>query len=809
MIDAVAKIGDTFYDTLVEAVAAVPESSEETTTILLLKDTSELVNIGANKNVILDLNDKTVSNLDSTNVIINDGTLTIRNGTVYCSAEQGAINNESTGVLVIDGARIIGTGRQAIYNNGGETTINEGSYLKSTSVNRATVQNLSSGTVRIKGGTIISTKFSAVISTATLIIGEKGGETSNSSPVIQGESYGIDNTSSKTPIYFYDGVLKGKNKGIAVENKITEIEPEYELITKSEVIEGSTYTISFLGHGVTVTFNPDGGTAEFTTKSVPEGFEIGTLPGASKTGYTFLGWFDSDNNPISPSTIIEENVTYIAHWLKTTGVAQIGNNVYDTLQQAINASNSTGTTITLLKNTSEAITVAASKNVILNMGEYTLSNNGNKAVIENKGTISINGGTIASTATTGAINQVSGTVTINNARVVATGTRQALYITGGTAIITGDSYLESSTDGVYSNMDRCTVQNVTGTLKIYGGTIVGKKQHAVGNADILEIGTQDGNINTSSPNLMGAIYGVKNTGTFRFYDGIIKGASAAINGTVTEQCLPFSSGGGQITAECPKETCQDGSKVKRYFSQNAYSTGYFVTKNNYYDVVTLIIDQLINKGPVISNIYVCEDFQNLNRNPGLCTNKTIYRYDNKSDFIGGHVVVIVGYGFMDNKFYWQIQNSWGPNACDKGFIKIEFGQIGIENVAFSEPYLEEEGKEPYEIKLKYKKMEGNCNIEISLEDVTDIEKWENSLEINFESEDKKTNFNYQCGILNSVKVDKKLVCYYEYMNWLRPKNYFNYKGFKSLGKDNTFNLGTSVSEIKSFEYYVRNLCFRN
>ena len=33
------------------------------------------------------------------------------------------------------------------------------------------------------------------------------------------------------------------------------------------------------------------------------------------------------------------------------------------------------------------------------------------------------------------------------------------------------------------------------------------------------------------------------------------------NGTVTEQCLPFSSGDGQITAECPKETCQDGSKV--------------------------------------------------------------------------------------------------------------------------------------------------------------------------------------------------------------------------------------------------------
>ena len=156
---------------------------------------------------------------------------------------------------------------------------------------------------------------------------------------------------------------------------------------------------------------------------------------------------------------------------------------------------------------------------------------------------------------------------------------------------------------------------------------------------------------------------------------------------------------------------------------------------------------------------------------------------------------------MDNKFYWQVQNSWGPYACDNGFIKIEFGQIGIENVAFGDPYLEEEGKESHEIKLKYKKMEGNCTIEIGLENATDIEKRENSLELNFESEDKKTNFNYQCGILNSVKVDKEFVCNYEYLYWLRPQNYFNYKGFKSLGKDNTFNLGTFVSEIKSFQYY--------
>ena len=44
------------------------------------------------------------------------------------------------------------------------------------------------------------------------------------------------------------------------------------------------------------------------------------------------------------------------------------------------------------------------------------------------------------------------------------------------------------------------------------------------------------------------------------------------NGTVTEQCLPFSSGDGKITTECPKDKCPDGSDAKRYYSQNAYLT---------------------------------------------------------------------------------------------------------------------------------------------------------------------------------------------------------------------------------------------
>ena len=52
------------------------------------------------------------------------------------------------------------------------------------------------------------------------------------------------------------------------------------------------------------------------------------------------------------------------------------------------------------------------------------------------------------------------------------------------------------------------------------------------------------------------------------------------NGTVTEECLPFTSGDGNIVDKCPMKTCTDGiTKPTRYFSQKAYYTSnYFIIK---------------------------------------------------------------------------------------------------------------------------------------------------------------------------------------------------------------------------------------
>ena len=66
----------------------------------------------------------------------------------------------------------------------------------------------------------------------------------------------------------------------------------------------------------TVTFNANGGSVSSATRIVTSGAAVGTLPTATRSGYTFDGWFTSASggSQVSPSTVVTENVTYYAHW---------------------------------------------------------------------------------------------------------------------------------------------------------------------------------------------------------------------------------------------------------------------------------------------------------------------------------------------------------------------------------------------------------------------------------------------------------------------------------------------------------------
>ena len=84
-------------------------------------------------------------------------------------------------------------------------------------------------------------------------------------------------------------------------------------------------------------------------------------------------------------------------------------------------------------------------------------------------------------------------------------------------------------------MERATVQNLTGgTVRILGGTIIGVNQQAISNEGTLTIGSKDGSVSTTAPSITGKTYGVKSTSTFNFYDGIIRGRTDSINGTVSD-----------------------------------------------------------------------------------------------------------------------------------------------------------------------------------------------------------------------------------------------------------------------------------
>jgi len=73
-------------------------------------------------------------------------------------------------------------------------------------------------------------------------------------------------------------------------------------------------------------------------------------------------------------------------------------------------------------------------------------------------------------------------------------------------------------------------------------------------------------------------------------------------------------------------------------------------------------------GPVTSGFMVHQDFMDWN-------GKGIYQYDGKSEKIGGHAIVIMGWGETSRgKKYWIVRNSWGPEWGDRGYFKIIRGK---------------------------------------------------------------------------------------------------------------------------------------
>ena len=208
-----------------------------------------------------------------------------------------------------------------------------------------------------------------------------------------------------------------------------------------------------------------------------------------------------------------------------TGVASVNGVSYATLQQAIDKATN-GATVVLNKDTTENVTVAEGKNIILDLGSFTLSGgNGNdnrKAAITNEGTLTIQGsGTIkredngepsyyvidnqgTMTIAGGTIYNNSGNGT-NGSSLIRNGGVEAatLNIQGGT--LQQDNFIAVKNDDY-------------GTLNVSGGTIISNEQ-AIQNWNQATItgGTMQGNVYTWGYNT------VSNTPETEISGGVITG----------------------------------------------------------------------------------------------------------------------------------------------------------------------------------------------------------------------------------------------------------------------------------------------
>lgn len=133
-------------------------------------------------------------------------------------------------------------------------------------------------------------------------------------------------------------------------------------------------------------------------------------------------------------------------------------------------------------------------------------------------------------------------------------------------------------------------------------------------------------------------------------------------GIVKEKCWPYSSFNGVV--ESCRISCKSGAeKWIKYKARDVH-----IVKG-----INSIKTELVTNGPVHVGFIVYQDFMNYKGG--------IYRHYSGNK-VGGHAVVVVGYGKQNGINYWICENSWGPGWGESGYFKIKMGECGIDQYGY-------------------------------------------------------------------------------------------------------------------------------
>lgn len=175
-VEAVASIENKNYETLQEAVDAVPTNNQETT-VNLLKDTSEDILVEEGKNIIFEFNNKLLRNKEYA-IIKNEGNITIKNANMQIdyvpdelldTGEDGTQKEYISAIInygqttILSGNIISMTQARIIENLNGKVTILDGAYLEGNGTNVVAINNraemeITGGELLDKQGQLISNR---------------------------------------------------------------------------------------------------------------------------------------------------------------------------------------------------------------------------------------------------------------------------------------------------------------------------------------------------------------------------------------------------------------------------------------------------------------------------------------------------------------------------------------------------------------------------------------------------------------------------------------------------------------------------
>lgn len=416
-----AQVGETSYYTMDEAFDAQTKTGEA---ITLLRDytTGSTFNSGTVARVV-DLNGHTWTctgtDANSAAFEINNpnASLTVKNGKVVSSQLVGLIPSAMSGtikydnsILTFENVEASTTATSGIETNGNNT--NDTVVLKDSTLNVPNGFGIyfpSSGTLTIDNSTINAKTMGAQVCSGNLNVTADSAITVSGDPVEKLEG---------------DGAIQD-GAAISIVNR-----PGYKGLGQI-AITGGTFTAK--GDNAAI--------KAYTWDSATK--QESDFDNSAKTVAVSGGTFSSAVS----ADLCAEGCTPIANTDGThgvaSGVAYVAGKGFDTLQAAIDAAQD-GQTVTLLTDATEDVTIAAGKNITLDLGGKTLTNtNAGKATL-----------TIAKGAT----------ATVKNGSIV-----------GGTGYYTIDSYGTATLEDVTAtagNTDSSMIRN-DGTMTIESGSYSG------------------------------------------------------------------------------------------------------------------------------------------------------------------------------------------------------------------------------------------------------------------------------------------------------------------------------------------------